>query len=245
MTIDERNIRAALNNAQWCDTVCRSHGRPGEFFDDIWINRQAAPTFCPNAVTLSGATLEPIKMIRQLTDLSIGEQLAIKDSFSRLDLTACGFGVQFEARWIYLRTPRIGAHAVADVRREIFSSAKALNQWETAWRRCQSGVAKEEIIFMPGLLEERDIAVVAAYREDRIISGSIASRSHDVVGWSNLFAPADDALAYAAVSLSAIGEVFPGLPIVGYANGDELDAAHALGFETMGPFRVWMRDTSE
>jgi hypothetical protein len=36
-----------------------------------------------------------------------------------------------------------------------------------------------------------------------------------------------------------VGEIFPGLPLVGYECGYELAAAHRAGFETVGPLRVW------
>jgi len=36
--------------------------------------------------------------------------------------------------------------------------------------------------------------------------------------------------------------VFPGLPLVGYERGSELDAMVALGFERLGPLRVWTND---
>jgi hypothetical protein len=45
--------QAAHNNAVWCDTVCRTHGLPGQFFPCIWLNRSATPPFYPNAVTLT------------------------------------------------------------------------------------------------------------------------------------------------------------------------------------------------
>ena len=29
---------AVVNNARWCDAVCRSHGYPGEFGGQLWIS---------------------------------------------------------------------------------------------------------------------------------------------------------------------------------------------------------------
>ena len=43
---------AALNNARWCDAVCRAHGKPGRFLPPIWVNAETVPRFYPNAVTL-------------------------------------------------------------------------------------------------------------------------------------------------------------------------------------------------
>ena len=43
---------AVWNNAVWCDVVCATHGRPGDFPDGFWICRQKAPPFYPNLITL-------------------------------------------------------------------------------------------------------------------------------------------------------------------------------------------------
>jgi len=81
--------------------------------------------------------------------------------------------------------------------------------------------------------------MVACYRDGHIVAGAVANRSDGVVGWSNFFAPAAEILDRAAESLATIARVFPGSPIVGYEHGVELRNAHALGFESLGPLRVW------
>ena len=44
---------AVANNARWCNTVCRSHGYPGEFTLRVWISARHALPFYPNAITLA------------------------------------------------------------------------------------------------------------------------------------------------------------------------------------------------
>jgi hypothetical protein len=44
---------AVVNNARWCDAVCRSHGYPGKFGGRLWISAGHALPFYPNAITLS------------------------------------------------------------------------------------------------------------------------------------------------------------------------------------------------
>ncbi len=44
---------AALNNAEWCDAMCRAHGLPGVFTPRAWTNPVRTPLFYPDAVTLS------------------------------------------------------------------------------------------------------------------------------------------------------------------------------------------------
>ena len=237
--IDEMNIRAARNNARLCDLVCCAQGRPGEFFDEIWINRRAVPRFYPNAVTLGERSSRQLELVDSLIDARLPGGWAIKDSFSTLDAASRGFRVLFEAQWICLPASSIQARAMANARWEIVKTDRALVEWESAWDAANDTDSRRERVFQRPILDDRDVAVVVAYRDDRIAAGAIANRSDDVVGWSNLFANAPDVLDCAAASLTTIAEAFPGLPIVGYANGEELRGALALGFKPIGPLRVW------
>lgn len=91
-----RVAAAALNNAEWCDAVCRAHGWAGEFGPSAWISPRRAPPFYPDVVTLDDVVERDVL---QAVDLSPG--CAVKDSFARWDLTSEGFEVLFEARWIF------------------------------------------------------------------------------------------------------------------------------------------------
>ncbi len=79
---------------------------------------------------------------------------------------------------------------------------------------------------------------MAAYRDQQVVAGAIANRSGDVVGVSNVFAHTDAERSWAGC-LTTIIDAFPGLPLVGYERGDELVIAQGLGFEAVGPLRVW------
>jgi hypothetical protein len=111
-------------------------------------------------------------------------------------------------------------------------------EWESAWGR-SAGDTSEDRIFLPPLLDDKDIAMVACYRDGHIVAGAVANRSDGVVGWSNFFATAAEILDRAIESLATIAGVFPGAPIVGYEHGAGLRNAHVLGFESLGPLRVW------
>ena len=41
--------------------------------------------------------------------------------------------------------------------------------------------------------------------------------------------------------LAAVGRHRPDRPVVGYEDGEALDAASAAGFEPLGPLRVWLQ----
>lgn len=239
--LEDRYLRAARNNAEWCDAVCRAHGNPGEFHEDIWLNRNPVPRFYPNAGTLAEPSPRQLDLIDELIAARRQSGWAIKDSFSMLDLESRGFRMLFDAEWIYLPVSRMKDFAPVrtSARWEIVRDDLALTDWESAWTRSAGDMSKERI-FLPSLLGNKDVAVVAGFNGGDIVAGAIANRSNDVVGWSNFFAPAAETFDHAVASLATIARVFPGVPIVGYEHGDDLRNAHSLGFESIGPLRVWM-----
>jgi hypothetical protein len=237
--LDDRSIRAARNNAEWCDAVCRAHNNPGEFHDGIWISRYPVPRFYPNAGTLAEPSPRQLALIDELIAAHLPPGWAVKDSFSMLDLESRGFRILFEAEWIYLPVSRVKDSARTSARWEIMRTDIALAEWESAWREAAADTG-EDRIFLPPLLENKDVAVVAGFRDGHIVAGAIANRSDEVVGWSNFFAPATEMFDHAAASLATIAAVFPRLPIVGYEHGDDLRNAHSIGFESIGPLRVWI-----
>jgi hypothetical protein len=96
-------------------------------------------------------------------------------------------------------------------------------------------------LFPPALLADPDIAFIAVAIDQQIVAGAIANRTSDVVGLSNVFAPEGAAARFWPGCIAAAIEVFAGLPLVGYESGGELATALALGFEEVGPLRVWVR----
>src|SRR3954453_13488839 len=100
MTNDSPSMRleqAIHNNADWCDLVSRSHGIPGEFQAEIWLNHNRVPPLYPNAVTLTGFSgiAAQMRAIQTLAGDSALPDLSVKDSFHTLDLTPFGFQVLF------------------------------------------------------------------------------------------------------------------------------------------------------
>lgn len=240
-----RRARAIYNNAVWCDTVCRAHGRPGEFLDGIWLNRGESPPFFPNAVTLAGGRKPAgqLARIRELVDAGLPGDWGVKDSYGALDLSAEGFRILFEAAWIYRAAPPEPAGELPGVRWATIGDAPGLAEWERAWRGepATGSTPGQGRIFLPALLAEARIAVIAAYQAGRIVAGAIACRTEGVVGVSNLFAPAREGRRFRAGCLARIAAAFPGLPLAGYEAGDDLVAMRALGFDGLGPLRIWVR----
>jgi hypothetical protein len=58
---------------------------------------------------------------------------------------------------------------------------------------------------------------------------------------SNVFMPAGEGERFRAGCVAGVMDVFAGLPLVGYEAGDDLAEMQELGFEALGPLRVWVK----
>ena len=230
--------QAALNNAIWCDTVCRAHGRPGQFLSGLWLNRRAAPRFYPNVVTLTaGDAPLQIEHIRELSRVGLPAGWAVKDSFRALDLAALGFEVLFDAEWIW----RPAETAAPDSGSAGAHWARARTEAElAAWETASGSRVDDAQMFLPALLADPALAFLADNREDGFHAGAIVNRAAGAAGLSNLFGPSDQATRTFASAVAAAQAVCPGLPLVGYESGDDLAAAQTVGFAASGPLRVWV-----
>ena len=243
---DERLEQAALNNAMWCDTVCRAHGRPGEFLEGMWINGRETPRFYPNGVTLSGGRGSTVQLqhIHDLLEAGIPGELGIKDSFFALDLGPLGFRILFEAEWIWRAASAPGPDGrVPGVAWVKVTGASELADWERAWdgELVDEPDSPRARIFLPSLLADDDIAVIAAYQDHRIVAGAMANRTGNVVGLTNMFVPAHDEDDFRAGCVAGVIDAFPGLPIVTYEPRRQLAQGPTLSFDVLGPLRVWVR----
>jgi hypothetical protein len=257
--MDDTLLRAAAhNNAVWCDAVCRALGGDTAFGDGLWVNRRPAPPYYSNAVTFNPTdTAAQTRGIRALFDAGLPDMWSVKDSFRTLDLAPLGFGVLFEARWLGLRPDQarrglrpLPIDASAAHWQRVTTDA-GLAAWETTWRGDTANTAAEARprLFLPALLADPNLAFLAGYQDEHIVAVAAANRSDDgvgpVCGISNFFLPGADGETHRssvlAGALSAARAAFPGLPLVGYERGDDLAAMRAVGFQTLGPLRVWSR----
>ena len=213
---------AARNNAEWCDLVCRTHGIETAFTDHVWSALSRSPAFYPDAVTLS-----PLASARDvLSRIDTSPGCSVKDSFATLDLTKHGFHVLFEAEWIHRPAAAPGRAPMWTLLRK----AADLQAWNLG------------DVLQPSLLDNTDVAVMASYRGDTVVSGAIANRTGRIVGLSNVVTTTGDRDRAWAGAVNAVAVHFPGLQIVGYEHGADLVAAHRAGFAGTGPLRVWLKD---
>ncbi|MFN8493373.1 MAG: hypothetical protein U0350_37590 [Caldilineaceae bacterium] len=244
--IDERIQQAAYNNAVWCDTVCRAHGWPGEFHEDIWVQWHGSLPYYPNAVTLTDECnlTTQRQAIQRLAEARLPEGCGVKDSFCVLDLTPLGFEPLFEATWLYRPATLLPPiEPIQGVQWRRVQEATELRIWERAWRGGTGEETGKEPapLFLPTLLADKQIVFLAAYQAERIVAGAILNRTGAVVGLSNLFTPDGDAAPWWASCVAASQALLPGLALVGYERGQDLVYAQQCGFEALGPLRIWIK----
>jgi len=229
--IPERVEAAARNNAAWCDAVCRTHGIVGEYGPDRWTSLKRTPPLYPDAITLAPAASVPAMLDH--VDRT-GPGCSVKDSFATLDLTAYGFRVLFDAEWIAGDPALRDRFATDGAAWSAVTTPEVLDRWARAWG---GGTDPAAPVFLPSLLALDDVRVFATFADDDVIAGFVANRAHGCVGVSNAFA-LDDRFDWRGC-IATVGRVWPGLPIVGYESGTDLDDALAQGLVALGPLRVW------
>ena len=206
----------ALNNATWCASVIRAHGKTAHFAPTLWWSVEPSPPLYPRAVTL--APVLDAGAEQRLARLAPGD--AVKDSFATLPLD--GFDLLFAATW-YWRAPKGGAPAPLYVR-----TPEALARWVAAW-------GQDEGILPPALLQDPSVHFLTLAEGGRIAAGCILNLGAEVMGLSNLFGR--DTAARARMIEAAAREA-GAHPLVGYeAEGADADWT-ATGFLPLGRLRV-------
>ncbi|TCU33244.1 hypothetical protein [Rhizobium azibense] len=234
-------LRAAVrNNALWCNGVCEAHGVPGEFSATLWLHRQGTPAFYPDVITLTGADTarEQEEAIAVLIRSRKGGW-GVKDSYAALDLAPFGFQILFGGEWIGIEAADMHAPNEQSLIWKRITTAVELEFWQRAWSG--GDPPKTMPIFANLLLRNEDIAFLGAFENGALCGGGILNRQSGVVGHSNVFAIKRSDCAIRAGLVQKAGEIFPGMPIVGYEHGEDLTRALELGFTSLGPLRVWVR----
>jgi hypothetical protein len=230
----------AANNAAWCAAVCAAHGGRSERAESHWLSRTPMPPLYPNLVTLTPAAAPTLGAVRALRASLPASSWAVKDSYRRLALEPLGFRRLFDAEWLLRPASLAPPQAPSSgARWRSIRTEPALAAWEARWGESAGGAR----VFLPALLEAPEIAILAAFDGDELLSGVIANRHERTVGVTNFFAHGASGETLRGEGIRAAMDVFPGLAVVGYASGLELAALRALGFERAGPLRIWAHGT--
>jgi hypothetical protein len=237
---------AALNNAAWCDAVCRAHGGSTSVTADCWRNEAPSPQFHPNLITLREDAQAAVEREIRGLDLRLDPGWGIKDSFADLELRTLGFGLLFEASWLWREaaaaTP--SAARAGDLHWAPAATSSELADWERAWKRSLGDTREarpDRPRFPPALLAREDIAFCAGHRDGAIVAGGVLSVGGDAIGISNVFAATADLAACWGGLVDEARRWQPGMAQCSYERAPGLAAALAQGFVVVGPLRVWLR----
>lgn len=195
--------------------------------------KRRAPALYPDAVTLRHS-VQP-RTILSRVDATPG--CHVKDSFSSLELAPHGFQVLFEATWI-MRSGRVARPRDAIGDWELVGDNAGFAAWELAWR---GGEGVRDVL-LRDLVADLAVSVIAARSGADVVAGGVLAASHGVVGITNLFDRTASTTTGWSVCETAAQVLFPDSPLVGYENGESLEAARARGFTTCGALRVWELD---
>jgi hypothetical protein len=223
--------------------VCIAQVNSASLYSTLFRNRGLATSLPDMKMpTKTWGTALPLETLFQVYPLreSWSRPISIKDSFALLDLTPFGFAELFQAQWIFRQAPTVfSRQEPPDLQWKHITSEGELVRWEEAWS--QPALPRNRL-FLPALLHDADICVIAAYKEDQIVAGAIANRTTEVVGLSNVFAPKQEAERCWEGLLSQIATRYPSLPVVGYEHDESLTIASHVGFTTLGSLRVWIKE---
>ena len=226
------------NNAEFCDRICRSHAVPGVFEPSLWIQEKPGPAFYPNIITLSRNSV-PQQTARISALRALRPDIAVKDSFGMLDLATIGMRRLFDAEWVWMEPAPSRRIATQRERWAKVESVTDLEHWQTAWRGNDPPLTSP--VFLPTLLDDRSITILAAWSGTAIVAGCILNRdSFDAVGLSNFFGAEAGRDRYLAAAVDQAIEFARGSLLVGYDHGEDLMRMHACGFRSAGPLCVWV-----
>ena len=99
-------------------------------------------------------------------------------------------------------------------------------------------------LFQSALLADPDCAILACHRDGSLVGGATTYTTDGVTGILNVFKIGIAARELLTSAVRAVAALRPGLPIVGYEQGEDLVAARAAGFRVLGPLRVWARGSA-
>lgn len=236
--------QAARNNAEWCNAISSVHAGPGTFEPSFWIKRGDVPPYTSNVVTLAGAeaTDSQLMAIRSLRDGGAKLPFSIKDAFNCLELASLGFTKLFEATWIVSHGDApLPTEPAERVHWSLVTHSAELASWERAWRGSAANEAlrDENRVFPDRLLEVPELHFMLGSLHGVPAACAALNRTGVVVGLSNVFSSRRDVGPLYPGALRIARQLYPGVPVVGYARGEALAAAKRAGNTELRGLTVW------
>jgi hypothetical protein len=218
-------LRTAVDaSIGWYEDICALHQVRSVLRDGLWSAVGPPPPLHSGVVVV-----EPEVTAEQVLERRSSSEGGVKDSFAGVDLDAHGFDLLFAASWIHrpphppVRTPPPGWAAVRTPER--------LAAWTAGHDTAQ--------VLLPGLLRSAHLVVLEQQVDGVAVAGAVARLGSGVVDLSNVHAAPGHEVDWGELA-AVVAHLFPERPLVGYEQGDDLDAAIAGGFAVVGGLRVWV-----
>ena len=233
-----------MNNALWCDAVCRAHEAPGHFGPSAWVNSNNPPPLYPNMVTTTGDDVaNQLKAVELLIEARPDFPHAVKDSFRKLDLEPLGFRQLFDAQWFARAPMPIPENLLGKASHwQCLTTEPELVAWEKAWREAGE---HEDILQTPmfpaELLREPGVIFIACKIANTITAGAIAYEASGVIGITNFYSNPNEGTSQFAACLNSLYTSHRKATVVAYECEPALTEYSSLNLEPLGPLRVWLK----
>lgn len=223
---------AVANNADWCRSIARSQGLSYRDTSSVWYSSEKMPPFYPNLVTLEPTNDTPKEI--EILEESLRTEWGVKDSFSSLKLDERGFSVLLGAEW-YIREPaEWNAQTTGVESVQLVKTERQLSAWVDAWGETTAG----STVFGGKLLEDESVELLYVESGGKVVAGIACNLSEVVVGISNAFG----APSSISACIGRCAEANPSRALVGYGSSAELRGLDRLGFRSLGPLRIWLKN---
>ena len=203
------------------------HGVPVVVADGLWAALGPPPAW-HSAVK----TVEPdVGVDAVLRAMERHEHASVADSFGTLDLAPYGFDLLIDATWLH-RAPAGPPARDLPQAWSLVSDPDLLADWnehnETAH------------VLLPSLLGHPHFTFLARHEDDLLTAGAVTHAAGPAVTLSNCWSIPGRYFDRRGL-VACLDALHPDRPAIDYAWGDELAELQSLGFEPLGPQRVWIR----
>lgn len=227
--VGKRLDRAVRASSAWYGDIFEVHDIPCRRDDGLWSALAEPPQWHSAAKTLRPGV--PVERVVRAVE-RFGE-CAVADSYADLDLGAHGFRPLFTASWV---------HRAA--------SSGAATSWPDGWSVVADGgdlaawtaLHGSTDVLLPVLLTHPRFTFLVRRDAGAMVAGAVLHHVEGAVELSNTWATTDGADDVASL-VACAAALHPGLPVVGYDDGEALVRLLDAGFAEVGPHVVWVRDT--
>ena len=224
--MDPRLRTAVDESTCWYDDLFALHGLGCGISDGLWAGHGPPPPLHSAAKSVEPSA----RAEAALRAVAAYEHCHVADSFGTLDL-ADEMDLFFEARWLH-RPPLDAALTALPAGWESVTTEADLAAW--------TAIHGTSDVLLPGLLRRSSFRFLGHRVDGELTAGAVTHLCAGAVGLSNVWAAPGHEVDWGEL-VRVVHALHPGLAVVGYEQGDDLDRALDAGFSAVGPQLVWVR----